>query len=57
MECCVFRMQEESKRRGELIEQQVVILDLKGLSMAPNSTGVSVFKETIRIDQVGCHGD
>ena len=73
MEICVRRMKEESARRGQLIEQQIVVLDLKvarvllkagscltctgcrraqGLSYAPSSTGMAIFKETIRIDQV-----
>lgn len=52
MEHCVQRMQEESERRGELVEQQVVILDLKDLSFKPSGTGLNIFKETIRIDQV-----
>jgi hypothetical protein len=51
-EIAMKRMQEESERRGTVVDKQLIILDLKGLSLLPNQTGISVFKETIRIDQV-----
>eukprot|EP01147_Barroeca_monosierra_P006637 gene6637-9424_t len=47
----VCRMKEESERRGYLVEKQVVILDLKNMSFSPNSRGLSVFRECIRVDQ------
>ncbi len=46
------RMREESERRGQVVNKQIIILDLKGLSLLPNQTGINIFKETIRIDQV-----
>lgn len=49
----VRRLREASERKGEYIEQQTIILDLKGLSLRPNSAGLAVFKECMRIDQVG----
>lgn len=50
-EIAMQRMREESARRGTVVEKQLIILDLKGLSLLPNQTGISVFKECIRIDQ------
>lgn len=49
-EVAMQRMREESERRGAVVDKQVIILDLKGLSLLPNQTGISLFKETIRID-------
>lgn len=51
-EIAMQRMREESERRGEAVTKQLIILDLKGLSLMPSSTGINIFKETIRIDQV-----
>eukprot|EP00730_Choanoeca_flexa_P000013 TRINITY_DN10004_c0_g1_i1.p1 TRINITY_DN10004_c0_g1~~TRINITY_DN10004_c0_g1_i1.p1 ORF type:complete len:353 (+),score=38.44 TRINITY_DN10004_c0_g1_i1:87-1145(+) len=45
------RLQDTSKRLGRPIEKQVVIMDLKNLSLRPDSVGLSIFKECIRIDQ------
>ena len=41
-----------SEKFGKLIEQQVVIMDLKGLSLSPNSKAIGVFRECSHIDQV-----
>eukprot|EP00051_Salpingoeca_urceolata_P004913 m.68822 g.68822 ORF g.68822 m.68822 type:complete len:274 (+) comp13930_c2_seq1:120-941(+) len=50
-EIALKRMQESSERLGQPVEKQLIILDLKHMSFAPNGTGLSVFKETVRIDQ------
>lgn len=50
-EIAMKRMREESERRGQLVDKQLIILDLKGLSLLPNQTGINIFKETVRIDQ------
>eukprot|EP00041_Stephanoeca_diplocostata_P011612 m.192048 g.192048 ORF g.192048 m.192048 type:complete len:108 (-) comp18606_c0_seq4:676-999(-) len=33
------------------VEKQIIICDLKGLSMWPHNAAMKVFRETIRIDQ------
>ena len=55
-EIAMKRMGEEGVRRGEHIDKQLIILDLKGLSLMPNQTGINIFKETVRIDQVSKKG-
>ena len=45
------RTKQKSKELGKLVEQQIIISDLKGLSLWPNRRAFAVFKETVRIDQ------
>eukprot|EP00038_Savillea_parva_P006650 m.165000 g.165000 ORF g.165000 m.165000 type:complete len:340 (-) comp12500_c0_seq1:82-1101(-) len=47
----VRRAQEKSAELGTRVEKQIIILDLKGLSLWPNRRALGVFKETVRIDQ------
>ncbi|EDQ87653.1 uncharacterized protein MONBRDRAFT_27060 [Monosiga brevicollis MX1] len=47
----VQRLEETSRRLGRLVEKQTIILDLKHLSLRPDSKGLGIFKECIRIDQ------
>lgn len=45
------RCKRKTEETGELVEKQIIISDLKGLSLWPNRRAIDVFKETIRIDQ------
>mmetsp|Transcript_31107 Transcript_31107/g.81514 ORF Transcript_31107/g.81514 Transcript_31107/m.81514 type:complete len:336 (-) Transcript_31107:150-1157(-) len=47
----VERAERKSEEQGKPVEKQIIISDLKGLSLWPNSKAFAVFKETIRIDQ------
>jgi len=47
----IKRMEDSSKHHGKLIEDQVIIMDMKGLSLWPNTTAMSVFKLILGIDQ------
>eukprot|EP00042_Codosiga_hollandica_P012941 m.29452 g.29452 ORF g.29452 m.29452 type:complete len:256 (-) comp40552_c0_seq2:137-904(-) len=49
-EIATSRMAKSSARLGRNVDRQFIILDLAGLSMVPNSTGMDVFKECTRID-------
>jgi hypothetical protein len=51
MEILLSRCKRKSEELGVLVEKQIVVMDLKGLSLWPNSKATAVFKETIRIDQ------
>ena len=44
-------MEEASRRLGRLIERQVCIMDLKGLSMKPDLVALGVFRRVTQIDQ------
>lgn len=46
-ERAVARMAESTERRGELVEDQICILDLKSLSMKYNGTATGVFKACV----------
>eukprot|EP00053_Salpingoeca_punica_P006377 m.60451 g.60451 ORF g.60451 m.60451 type:complete len:264 (+) comp13663_c0_seq2:277-1068(+) len=50
-EIAMSRMRESSQRLGRNVDTQVVIMDLAELSLKPNSSGVGIFKECIRLDQ------
>jgi len=45
------RMEESSARLGRRVTQQVVIMDLKGLSFWPDARAMSIFKEFLMISQ------
>eukprot|EP00045_Choanoeca_perplexa_P005508 m.46610 g.46610 ORF g.46610 m.46610 type:complete len:339 (-) comp13160_c0_seq2:10-1026(-) len=45
------RLEDSSRRMKKPVEKQVILLDLKNLSLRPDSVGLSIFKECIRIDQ------
>ena len=49
-EKALARMPEGSARVGHPVEKQLIILDLKGLSLRPHRTAMSVFKTVIQID-------
>lgn len=51
MEIMEFRLDSESQRRGELVQQITVIMDLKNLSFKPDSAAMAAFKDTIKMDQ------
>jgi len=45
------RMQESSERLGKRVTQQVVIMDMKGLSFWPDPRAIAVFKEFLTVSQ------
>mmetsp|Transcript_50667 Transcript_50667/g.120955 ORF Transcript_50667/g.120955 Transcript_50667/m.120955 type:complete len:384 (-) Transcript_50667:63-1214(-) len=45
------RMRESSQRLGRQVTQQVVIMDMKGLSFWPDPRAMSVFKEFLSVSQ------
>lgn len=49
-EIAMRRLKKVSAERGEVIEKMCVILDLENLSLRPDSAGIGIFKECIRID-------
>jgi ribosomal protein S6E (S10) len=51
MELQIQRMKESSAEQHKPVTQLVWIMDLKGLSMKPDSQGTKLFKNTITIDQ------
>ena len=46
------RMRESAAALGRPVEKQVCILDMAGLSLAPDTRGLAVFKRCMKIDQV-----
>lgn len=46
------RMRKRSAKLGRTVDQQVVIMDMANLSMAPDMRGIAVFKRCLKIDQV-----
>jgi hypothetical protein len=45
-----MRCDHASNKLGRLIEKQVVIMDMAGLSMKPESIGMRVFRRVLNID-------
>ena len=45
------RIEDASQKRGRLVQQMVVIMDLKGLSFKPDSAAMNAFKDTMKMDQ------
>lgn len=45
------RMQESSERLGKRVTQQVVIMDMKGLSFWPDPRAIAVFKDFLMVSQ------
>ena len=44
------RCEEASELFGKHVGKQLVIFDIQGVSMWPNSDGISLFKEVMRSD-------
>jgi len=44
------RMEEASATLGRRVDQQIVVLDMAGLSFWPNAAGLRIFKRIIKID-------
>lgn len=49
--------EDSTKHVGHLVEQQVIIMDMKGLSLMPNSMALTVFRAILKIDQVRARGN
>jgi len=47
----VHRLEECSKRYGRLIEKQVLVLDMKNVSLQMDFMALSAFKRTVKIDE------
>jgi hypothetical protein len=44
-------MKESSKALGRPVTQQTIIMDMKGLSLRPDSRSTKIFRDTVDIDQ------
>ena len=49
-ELMMARMEEASATLGRRVDQQIVVLDMAGLSFWPNAAGLRIFKRIIKID-------
>uniref|UniRef100_A0A6B2LE39 CRAL-TRIO domain-containing protein n=1 Tax=Arcella intermedia TaxID=1963864 RepID=A0A6B2LE39_9EUKA len=47
----LVRMKQKTKELGKLVETQIMILDLTGLTFQMDARGSTLFKDTIQIDQ------
>mmetsp|Transcript_23385 Transcript_23385/g.34902 ORF Transcript_23385/g.34902 Transcript_23385/m.34902 type:complete len:308 (-) Transcript_23385:171-1094(-) len=50
-EIAAYRMRQSSKERGTVVENQIIIYDLKGLPLRPDATSMSLMKAVLTVSQ------